>query len=289
MILLFILMLVAMLFVSLFVAGLGWYLYGEANFDSELLMADVRILKLLQLLQTFFIFVVPSAIAACLFFPNALRGLYGNGRIRLNAFLASVFAILVSQYFIGWTGYMNSQITLPESWTNVSEWIIQAEEEAIRITTKLTESNTGVGFIVNVIILAVVPAISEEWLFRGHIQRYLGSWTRNIHVAIFLTSILFAAMHLQFMTFLPRFFLGMILGYLFYYGGNLWYSIIGHFTNNFLALMLMGSDDTTAAVTDQTELQQAATFSSPVVVISALGVLALIYFVYRTGIREIDT
>ena len=44
---------------------------------------------------------------------------------------------------------------------------------------------------------------------------------------------------MQFFGFLPRFFLGIILGYLFYYSGNLWMSIIAHFINNALAVLLM--------------------------------------------------
>lgn len=278
--LLFILMLVAMLFISLFVAGLGWSLYGEVDFDPELLMADISVLKTLQFLQTVFVFVVPSAIAAYLFFPKALRGLYGNGSVRVNILLTSAIALLVSQYFVGWSGHINSEIVLPDSWAEIGAWILQTEDEAVKLTMKLTESNSGFGFVVNVIILAILPAIGEEWLFRGHVQRQLNCWISNIHVAIFVTSFLFAAMHLQFMTFLPRFFLGVILGYLFYYGGNLWYSIVGHFTNNFLALMFMDANAVETTVTNSIE-SSPDNFSFLGIIFSLLGVIALLYYVRR--------
>jgi len=265
MILLLAMMLVAVIFVSLFVGLLGFSLYGTIDFDPELLMSDIRLVKILQLFQSVFVFIIPSAFAAYLFFAAPLSGFHGDVRIRFNVLFISAIAILVSQYFIVWTGYVNSQMVLPESWEKISMWITQTEEEAIRITMKLTESNAGVGFVVNVIILALVPAIGEEWLFRGHLQRYFGDWTKSVHMAIFITSVLFATMHLQFMTFLPRFFLGMILGYLFYYGGNLWYSIIGHFANNFLALLLMRVNETETVVTNPMEMQQGFTFSVGVV------------------------
>ncbi len=280
---LFILMLVAMLFVSLIVGGMGLYLYGEINFDPQLLIANVRVLKLLQLLQTVFVFVIPSALAAYLFFPKSLGGIYGDGLVSMKILLVSAFVILVSQYFIGWTGFVNSKMVLPESWTGISEWITNAEDEAIELTNKFTESNVGFGFIVNIIVMAIIPAVGEEWLFRGHIQRYMGSWTGNIHVAVIVTSILFAAMHLQFMTFLPRFFLSIILGYLFYYGRNLWYSIAGHFTNNFLALTMMRTSEANTDGVNPLKLQADIPFSVGVV-FSLLSVIALLYLISRKSL-----
>ncbi len=278
MILLLVMMLAAMLLVSLFANLLGYLLTGEIAFNPELLMSDVRVVKLLQLFQSLFVFVIPSAIAAYLYSTQPFKELYGSSRISLNILLISAFSIFISQYFIVWTGEVNSRLVLPDSWVRLSEWIAQSEEGAQKLVTMLTESNHGTGFIINVVLLALLPAIGEEWLFRGHLQKYFTGWTKNIHVAVFITSLLFAAMHLQFMTFLPRFFLGMILGYLFYYGGNLWYSIIGHFTNNFLALLFMHVTDAETVVASQTELQQGVNFSWGVA-LSGLGVVALLFLV----------
>ncbi len=280
MILLLIMMLAAMLLVSLFANLLGYLFYGGIEFDPELLMSDVRVVKLLQLFQSLFVFVIPSAVAAYLYSPTPIKELYGSSRISLNILLISAFSIFISQYFIVWTGEVNSRLVLPDSWMRLSEWIAQSEEGAQKLVTMLTESNHGFGFIINVILLALLPAIGEEWLFRGHLQKYFTGWTKSIHVAIFITSLLFAAMHLQFMTFLPRFFLGMILGYLFYYGGNLWYSIIGHFTNNFLALLFMHANDAESVVSKQSELQPGVNFSLGVA-LSGLGVIALLYLIRR--------
>ena len=277
MILLLVMMLAAMLLVSLFANLLGYLLYGGVEFNPELLMSDTRTVKLLQLFQSLFVFVLPSAIAAHLFSPTPFKELYGSSRIRINILLISAFSILISQYFIVWTGEVNSRLVLSDGWVRLSEWIVHSEEEAKKLVTMLTVSNHGLGFLVNVVLLALLPAIGEEWLFRGHLQKYFAGWTKNIHVAVFITSLLFAAMHLQFMTFLPRFFLGMILGYLFYYGGNLWYSITGHFTNNFLTLLFMHhANNAQSVVTNQTELQQGISFSVGVA-LSGLAVIALLY------------
>jgi membrane protease YdiL (CAAX protease family) len=63
-------------------------------------------------------------------------------------------------------------------------------------------------------------------------------WTKNVHLAVLLSSFIFAAIHLQFYGFLPRFLLGMVLGYLYFWSGSLWLPVTAHFTNNFLSVMV---------------------------------------------------
>jgi membrane protease YdiL (CAAX protease family) len=100
------------------------------------------------------------------------------------------------------------------------------------------DTTDPVVILYNIFLIAIVPAVGEELLFRGGIQNLLIRWLKNPHVAIIATAILFSAMHMQFLTFLPRFVLGLVLGYLMVYGRSIWYSIIGHFTNNFLSLVV---------------------------------------------------
>jgi len=87
-------------------------------------------------------------------------------------------------------------------------------------------------------MIAILPAIAEEILFRGVIAKYLNEWTRNLHWAVFISAFIFAAIHLQFYGFLPRLLLGMALGYLYFWSGSLWLPIAAHFTNNFLSVVI---------------------------------------------------
>jgi hypothetical protein len=48
----------------------------------------------------------------------------------------------------------------------------------------------------------------------------------------------FSFIHFQFFGFLPRFFMGAFLGYLFYWSGSVWYSVAAHFANNGLAVLV---------------------------------------------------
>ena len=283
--LLFLIMLVATVLTSLLTGFFGWYLFGDMQFDPLLLLEHVSLLKLLQVIQTVVVFIVPALIAAKLFWPESVEGLTESRGVNLKLIFSAGITMALSQYFIGWSGSVNSQIVLPEGWSAVSAWVERTEQEAMELTGALTQYSTHSGFSLNIIIIALLPAIGEEWFFRGHVQRYFSEWFKNVHLSIFITAILFSAMHLQFMTFLPRFFLGLILGYLFYLGGNLWYSVAGHFTNNFLALMAMRGQEKLETV-DAGKVPEVH-FSAGVV-ISALAVIGMLFFISRIRYADRD-
>jgi hypothetical protein len=77
-----------------------------------------------------------------------------------------------------------------------------------------------------------LPAIGEELLFRGVLQKLIQKMTGSSHWAIWITATLFSALHLQFFGFLPRLLLGALFGYLLEWTGTLWLPILAHFINN---------------------------------------------------------
>jgi hypothetical protein len=91
---------------------------------------------------------------------------------------------------------------------------------------------------VNLIMIAIIPAIGEELLFRGVLLRILRDWMKNIHVAIIVSALLFSFIHFQFYGFLPRFLMGVAFGYLLHWSGSLWVPIIAHFVNNGTAVVV---------------------------------------------------
>ncbi len=90
--------------------------------------------------------------------------------------------------------------------------------------------------IIALFVIAVLPAIGEELVFRGLIQNELKRLTQNVHVAIWVSALLFSAFHLQFFGFVPRLLLGALFGYLYYWSGNLSMAVLAHFTNNAVAV-----------------------------------------------------
>jgi membrane protease YdiL (CAAX protease family) len=129
--------------------------------------------------------------------------------------------------------------SFPGFLSGFEEWAREKEEELKLITDFLTEFNSFGQFIIVFIIVAVIPGIGEELIFRGILQNKFHLFFKNIHVAIIITAILFSGFHMQFFGFVPRLFLGILFGYIYYWSGNIWYPILGHFINNGFTLILI--------------------------------------------------
>jgi hypothetical protein len=94
-------------------------------------------------------------------------------------------------------------------------------------------------FVLAFVVIAILPAIGEEFVFRGMVQPQLFKATRNIHIAIWTSAILFSAFHLQFFGFVPRMLLGALFGYLYYWSENLWMPMFAHFVNNGFSVIML--------------------------------------------------
>lgn len=97
--------------------------------------------------------------------------------------------------------------------------------------------------IVNLMVMAVCPAITEEFFFRGALQRLIGKWSHNPHLVIWSVAILFSAFHLQFYGFIPRMLLGAYFGYLLLWSRSIWVPVFAHFVNNATAVIGMSDPD----------------------------------------------
>lgn len=151
--------------------------------------------------------------------------------INSKTVLLSVLLILVAMPFTSLTYWINMQIPLPE-------WAQTIEEDATAMINALLTMDSPMELVLNLLIIALVPAIGEELLFRGIFQKVLSSTLKNEHVAIWITAFLFSMMHMQFEGFIPRFLLGAILGYLFSWSRSLWLPIIAHFFFNGVQVLL---------------------------------------------------
>ena len=85
--------------------------------------------------------------------------------------------------------------------------------------------------------MALVPALAEEFFFRGAIQHFLSSVLKNKHIVVIITAFIFSVIHFQFYGFIPRFLLGIYLGYLAIWSGKLFLPILAHFMHNSLSLL----------------------------------------------------
>ena len=141
----------------------------------------------------------------------------------------SVFTFMgVNSVVIEW----NMNIELPASLAGLESWMKGMEEQLKQVTEYLTDFSSPGVFVLAFLIIAVLPGIGEELLFRGLIQNVFYKISKNPHVAIWIAAVLFGAFHLQFYGVVPRILLGALFGYLFYVSGHLGYAMVAHFVNN---------------------------------------------------------
>ena len=132
----------------------------------------------------------------------------------------------------------NESMKLGGVFMRLEEWMKSLEEAAQTATERMLNTSTLGGLLLNLLVIAMIPAVGEELTFRGVLQQSLTRGMKNPHVAILLSAAIFSFIHFQFYGFLPRLFLGVLLGYLFYTTGSLWTSIAMHFVNNGTAVVL---------------------------------------------------
>jgi len=155
----------------------------------------------------------------------------------------------------------------------LEEYLKMLEETAAATTEKMLNVDTIGGLLLNLLVIALIPAVGEELTFRGVLQQGLNR-KMNPHAAIFLSAAIFSFIHFQFYGFLPRMFLGILLGYMFYITGSLWTSITMHFVNNGTAVVVYYLNHKGIINVDVEHFGEAQ--SSWLVVISAVVTVALI-------------
>jgi len=194
--------------------------------------------KFLQLINAIGLFIIPSILFAFLIHKNGTNYLKLNRGCNVVLFLIIPLLMMASQPIINLTAEMNKHLKLPEFLKSVEIWMQRSENNAEVITKAFLAGSDISTYLYNLFLIAVIPAIGEELMFRGVFQRILNDWTKNIHIAIWISAILFSAMHMQFYGFLPRMLMGALFGYLFYWSGSIWIPILAHFINNALAVSL---------------------------------------------------
>lgn len=232
-ILLFVLMASFILFAI--VSSVGMIAFPK-NLDNN--TYPIEYTQYLLFVQGLTIMIIPSLVFT---FLTNLRPLHSIGVQPIKPLwwiVLSMVVITSIQPLAEYLGVLNNQMVLPSFLSGVELWMRESETAAATITAEILQGMHLKNILANVFIVAIIPAIGEELIFRGCFQKVLGQWWKNPHLAILVTAFLFSAIHFQFYGFLPRFVLGVVLGYLFYWSKNIWVSVIAHFLNNFMALML---------------------------------------------------
>lgn len=220
----------------------GVYGFGTVTHLSGLSASSppniVNAFKILQSLSSVFMFGVPPVFLGYLIVREPRNYIkfdtHFPGALLLLVFVIMFFSAPLMELLVN----LNQKMVFPEFLKGLYKWMRDSEDEAAKATQILLKMN-GVGdLVVNLIMIAVLPAICEELMFRGAIQTIFTRWTKNPHWGIWIAAILFSAMHMQFFGFLPRLMLGVAFGYFVWWSGSIWTSVWGHFLNNGTAVVV---------------------------------------------------
>ena len=193
--------------------------------------------------------VIQGIVSSCGFIVAPLIFYYTmvNGKLKDDFFpkksnFSSIIALaicvvfcfmVVNSLFIEW----NANIELPAFLDGFEKWAKHMEDTLADQTKYLTRFDSTSYFLMAILVVAVIPGIGEELLFRGMLQNVFRRIVKNDHAAIWITAFLFSAIHFQFYGFLPRMLLGALFGYMYLWTGNLLVPMVAHFFNNAISLI----------------------------------------------------
>ncbi|MDA3910315.1 MAG: CPBP family intramembrane metalloprotease [Bacteroidales bacterium] len=198
---------------------------------------NISVIKIIQIISSVGIFLLPAYIIAFISTPDPTWFLKINLRPKWRNIFLTTLLVFSSIAIINLMATWNANLKLPDSMANLEGIIQRMEKTAMQMQQRMLNVDGIGGVLVNIVVIAVFPAVTEELFFRGILQRLLRNWVKNAHVAILVTGILFSFAHFQFYGFVPRMFLGIVLGYLLFLTNNLWIPIFAHFLNNSLAVL----------------------------------------------------
>ena len=218
-------------------------------------------LKWLQFMQTTATFLLPPILCAWLWDEEhkPFRWLRMDVPVQWQNILLAVVIMICAVPGINLLADLNSRVELPKSLEFIEQILKSQEEAAAALTERFLQADNIGGLLLNIGLMALLPAFSEELSFRGTLQQVISKdqngkeQSTKVHLAIWITAFIFSAIHMQFYGFVPRMLLGAMFGYVFVWSGSLWVPITMHFVNNGLAVLvyyLMGESENTKNIAD---------------------------------------
>jgi membrane protease YdiL (CAAX protease family) len=265
------------LVISIAVYGVDSITQGAINGAFSL-----EILRIIQIFSSFGMFVVASIIFAKTESKNWI-GFLSFKKVKPLLFVLTIAIMFSMSPLMEFINETNKNMVLPEALKEIEAWMRLKEAEMTQMTKQFLVMDSFNLLLVNMLMLAIIPAVGEELIFRACLQKVLGRWTGNHHLAIWLSAIIFSSIHFQFYGFFPRMFLGAFFGYLLVWSGSIWLPILAHFLNNAMAtvgayvLQLEGKSIDQAFEPDPVNV--------PVLIASTVAFVGLIWYFHNYTVK----
>jgi len=272
---------------SLLALGVNIVVYGFSpvlDMASGKANGNINFLKVFQISTSIGMFIIPAMVFARIERKNWLGYLKLNTEFPILLIAITVLLMFASVPLLEYSVEVNKAMRLPEFLKGLEIWMKTKEDEMAKLTMQLLDMDSISVLVINLFMLAVIPAVGEELIFRACLQKILGKMIGNYHVAIWLAAIIFSAIHLQFYGFIPRMLLGALFGYLFFWSKSIWLPMLAHFVNNAAAVV-------TAYVYQRKgisleNLEAGSPSPSYIYLISFVGTALLMWFFYKTALNS---
>jgi uncharacterized protein len=251
--------------------------------------ANITILKYLQTIQSISLFVIPPILLAILFGSKPTSYFKLNTKPNALYLVAASITVLAAIPFINFTEMINSKLSLPSFMSGLEHWMKDTEANATVLTESFLKTKTICGLLFNLFMMAMIPAIGEELVFRGLFQRLFTEWFKNYHWGIIASAAVFSAFHLQFYGFVPRMLLGVVFGYFLVWSGSLWLPIVAHFINNTFGVIYFYLNHNGYVGDDLDKIGTEGNMVTVIVVASILISASLIYWLKVSAQKRIST
>lgn len=201
--------------------------------EKILVPENAGVLRLVQFISTFFIFFLPAFFYAKLCHKKVFTHLGYHRPVNVAQLAMIIFIMLACLPLVSALGQLTEMMPFSDA---TLQKFKKAEDDYLKQIEVIGRMNNFTDYLVSLFMLAILPALFEETLFRGGLQNLLSRWIKLPVLAIIITSLVFSAIHFSYIGFLSRVVLGFLLGWMYHRTGNLWFSIIGHMIHNAVAI-----------------------------------------------------
>ncbi|MCW3089048.1 MAG: family intrarane metalloprotease [Ferruginibacter sp.] len=240
-------------------------------------------LRWMQFISTVFLFFLPPVLYALVCHKKPFVHLGFKDHFNISSGIIVIFIMLAALPVVS----ALQDLTEMFPWSKATLLKFKTAEDSYnKIVMVMARMNSFSDYLVSVIIIAFLPAVFEETLFRGGIQNLFSRWFKMPVVAITVTAIIFSLVHGSYLGFLSRFALGFVLGWIYYRTGNIWLNILGHFFNNGFALTMLYLSSKAGGKIDPSKMDEH--FPQWAALVSIAAVIGLFILFEKYSKKEID-
>lgn len=239
---------------------------------GDLPVSTLRFMLLIQAIA----FLLPAVVFLRVFYPTGWKGFLSAAPPRhIISFVVALFALFAAYPLVELASEINLMIPLPD-------FLREMDANTTDVIGDALVMHTFGDFAITLILVGILPGITEELVFRGLLQNQVAEWVRNPVVAVWIAACIFSSVHMQFEGFLPRLVLGALLGYLYIWSKSIWVPILVHASNNGIQVAVLYFTGLDLSTMDSEQTMDLNTW----VIIGSAG---LLFFCYRILIKLRDS